>query len=297
MRTISGPDQLRSIAAELRSGASDGRSPDAIRDLFRSLCKAYQFPGITRSHQHVWYRARICEDASGYSSIYQMLYPPEGSRSFGRASLPGTRVLYAGWNQQVALEEVGASRGHVAQLISLRVQSPVQFRCAVIGEYQAIFNSGRSVVNSQNLEGSLSEELVADIDGAMSKVFVDSVTAEIFRSNISCSNDYVTSAVIADSIVGHHAGLMYPSIRTSHAINLAVHADDFDRNFEVLESTVYEVLDYHGYGLFSLKPLKATCEITSAGQFVWNSKRQMPSTLGSRRDKQVPSDFIGWRVR
>lgn len=175
-------------------------------------------------------------------------------------------------------------------------RAPFQFPCAVANDYQSIFNFGRSAVNSQKIVESLNKLIATNKVLFIAQVFIDSVLSELFRRKVSDQDDYAPSAVVATRVHSIRQGLMYPSVRTSHAINLAVRAGDFDDFFEVLDSEVFQITDYLGYGLYSLKRLKYTCSITSSGLFDWASNRQMPTSTGSFRDAQIPAEFLGWRA-
>ncbi|MDP2715923.1 RES family NAD+ phosphorylase [Rheinheimera sp.] len=297
MNDLQHPDVLKRIVEELKQASAGGLSRNDVGAMFKQLIRSYYLFGITRSHHQVWYRARVCENGEIFHNVDQMIYPKNGSPSFNRASFPNTKVLYAGWNSRLALEEIGAKAGDLVQLIRLRVKSPVEFPCAIIGEYQAIFNSGRSIINSEKSELAVEESLKMHPAYVLAQAFVDSAIAEIFRSD-PIAKDYFVSATIAeDFILDKAQGLMYPSVRTAHCVNLAVRAEDFDKNFEVLDTMVSKVAGYHGYGLYALEPLAQTCEISADGSFIWDSKREITSTLGRRRDEQISADFVGWRAQ
>lgn len=297
MRPVPDPDRLKSIAATLLTGAQRGIAPEEARSLFRELCAEYSMPGITRSCHQVWFRARLCEHRDGFSNVKQMIYPESGSLSYGRASMPGAKILYAGWNPRLALEEISAKTGQFVQTIALRVRAPLDFPCAIVGEHQSIFNSGVSIIGSQKLEAGFQAEYTAENPLTYPQVFVDSVLAEIFRSPSKDPATYVASAAIADQVLSHRQGLMYPSVRTMHAVNLAVRAEDFDETFEVLYSSVSRVNAYHGYGLYDLEPIRQTCAIDQSGEFDWRSNRQFSGSVGTRNGLVVSPDFIGWRKR
>ena len=289
--------EMHRVAAELRKSSTDGSSEDEILKLFRTLSGGPGV-GISRSHHQLWWRARICKSRDGYSSIYEMLYPPTGSTDYGRASLKGSRTLYAGWNRRVALDEIHAKEGDVVQLITLRVKDPIQFPCAIIGELQAVWNSGRSLINSEKIEQAIRTGIDAQDPGMFYDLFVDSLISEIFRAPILDSTQYITSAVIANHLLcSGHGGIMYPSVRSAHSINLAVASEAFDSNFEVLGSEVMEIIANHGYGLYIPKLLKQTWELETDGTFKWDSARVPPITEGRRRDTLIPPDFKGWRVK
>ncbi|WP_166839958.1 RES family NAD+ phosphorylase [Rheinheimera pleomorphica] len=297
MNDLQHPDVLKKIVEKLKQASALGLSRSEVGAMFKQLISTYSLLGITRSHHQIWYRARICENGEIFNNVDQMIYPRNGSPSFNRASFPNTKVLYAGWNSRLALEEIGAKAGDLVQLIRLRVKSPIEFPCVIIGEYQAIFNSGRSIINSEKIELAVEESLKMHPAYVFAQAFVDSAIAEIFRSD-PIAKDYFVSATIAeDFILNKVQGLMYPSVRTAHCVNLAVRAEDFDKNFEVLDTMVAKVAGYHGYGLYALESLAQTCEISADGSFIWDSKREIISTLGRRRDEQISADFVGWRAQ
>lgn len=292
------PDEVKSIAGRLLNSAKDGKTQEEIAEYFvKLLDTTYSFPAITRSDHQIWYRARICDGPEGWGNVREMLYPPSGSPSYGRASLPGDKVLYAGWNPRVALDEIHAKKGQFVQIITLRVRAPFEFPCAVVGEHQSIFNSGSSIYNSEKLVKEFEERFGLLGENTEPQVFVDSVIADIFRTQIDNPAHHVTSATISAQVFKKEWGLMYSSVRTTHAVNLAVRANEFDTKFEVLNSDILRISDYHGYGLFSFETIRETAEIKLNGDFDWSSTRTMPASVGERRAMIVPSEFVGWRVK
>ena len=295
MGAVPHPETLKQAASSLRSAVADGLSLDETQTLLGRLCSGFEPLGVTRSHHQVWYRSRICDSANGYTNVRQLIYPSSGSTQFARASRPGAKVLYAGWNVRLSMEEIGAKKGDTVQVILLRVRSPIEFPCVILGEHQAIYNSGRSIVNSPILESAFSRKLQMRVERTLADVFVDSVLAELFREQHEKNDGYATCAVFAERVLARGIGLIYPSVRTAHSANIAVRAEEFDANFEVLGSDLYRVQDYHGYGLYVLKPIQSTWEIDTDGTFRWSSQRRPALTLGSRRDTLIPGDFRGWQ--
>lgn len=296
MATIISPEKAKEIASKIIQGIGKKYCVPSVQQLVFELLANFEFPGVTRSYEQVWFRARICDSLNGFDNVKELLYAPNGSKKFGRASLPNQRILYAGWNERVAMEEVNANKGHFVQLIRLRVRAPFQFPCAVVGEYQSVFNSGSSVINSEIIQSFIHKVRDDNIGHFYSQVYIDSVLADIFRRKVVNHEDYMTSAVIADCVTSLGNGFIFPSVRTSRAVNLAVGAEEFDRYFEVIDCRLMEVLDYHGYGLFALKPHKYTCEMDNEGYFKWSSTAKVPMTRGKYGNALIPPDFPSWHL-
>ena len=288
-------DDVVSVAETLSGADLQNRSVNWIREQLTLLVANYKGIGIGRSSEQVWYRARKCSQESGFSNLLQMIYPPADKIGFNRANLPGVPVLYASWNVMTVLDEIGAEVDDHIQIVALRPVAGVDLPCHIVGEYQSINNSGGWLVNSRELEQLVNKLQHDDPLRHMKALYVDSFLAEAFRRRVLRPYDYKITAVYADKFHKAKGGFMYPSVQTAGGMNIAVPAEDFDAKFEIISAQILKIDRCFGYGLYTSKLLKSTCDFNADGTIIWNSSRQSPAQWNLQVGLRTSQPFVGWR--
>lgn len=288
-------EELDAIADKIRGGNSNSRSDESIEANWMELLGHFPVKGVSRSQAQIWYRARVCETSKGYSNLDEMIYPPNGSNSYGRASLPNQRILYGSWNRTTALREIGAQKGDFVQLIAYRVIPGVEFFCAVIGEIENFNNCGKSVL-SDKLSSAFSKMALDFPSEFQQYLYVDSVCAEIFRRTVNRQFEYKTSAVLANLLLKMKGGLMYPSIEARNAINLVIRAEEFNQYFEVINTRIVKVEHSFGHGVYQIKDVNASYLFEENGHIRWGEGRFPDSEFSFSGGWRVTEQIKGWRV-
>lgn len=295
MSDIPSLNQLSKMAESLRGANLRSRSVDSIKVELSEFLRGYRLLGIGRSSHQMWYRARLCETSKGYSSLHEMIYPSSGSPDFGRAQLPGSSVLYASWNVPTALDEVGAQPGDHVQLISLRPIANIDVPCHVVGEYQRFFSSGRSWIYSEILANEVAQMQATNFNEFMRCVFIDSVISELFRYQVKRPFEYKITAAYSELLHLAQGGTIYPSVESFGAINIAIPAKVFDLKFEVVNTEVYKIEEAFGYGLYSLSPLRLSCDFQTSGDINWESKMRRDFQWNPQEGLRERQPSPGWR--
>ena len=262
---------------------------------FRQCASAGGIYSIRRNHENIWVRSRRCNDDSPFDNIIDLLYPPAGSPDFGRAQYPGSQIFYASWNLHTALEEIGAMADDLIQVVNLRVREPVELICRVVGELQFFHAAGRSQLRSGPAAEFLHQEMAADPLSFSASVLFNSVMAEIFRLPTKRPHDYKISAAYAEWYFQTGGGLIFPSVESPGAMNLAVPATVFDAKFEVLDTSVVRVVDYVGYGIYLLKTEHNSSNFADDGSIDWKNSTPVPSTRGPFGNVVIDPKYVGWR--
>lgn len=288
-------EQLSIMADALRGADLRTKSVESIKTALSEFLSGYSPIAIGRSSHQIWFRARLCSGPSGYSSLHEMIYPPSGCPDFGRAQLPGSSVLYASWNAPTALDEVGAQSGSHVQIIRLRPIEGVDIPCHVVGEYQKFHQSGGSLVNSEKLIGSLAQIQDANPTDFVRSVFIDSFISELFRYPAKRSFEYKITAAYSELLHLGAGGLIYPSVESLGAMNLAVPARVFDTKFEVVDTKVWTVEEAFGYGIYSLSPLRSSCDFDESGVIRWDSKMRRDFSWTPQTGIRERKHIAGWR--
>ena len=206
-------------------------------------------------------------------------------------------MLYAAWNVVTALEEIGAAPGDLVQVIALRVRPAIDLPCGIVGEYQSIYNSGGSTINSRKVEQSISNFIFsAPEDVHKLQLYLDSFFAELLKREPKRPEDHLPNVLLAERILSGHGGLMYPSVVNAHSMNLAVPADVFDTNFEVMATFTSKIDDYHSYGIFDAQPIDRSSEFSASGDIHWQSRAKPQFSFSLQQGMRFPLEAVGWRV-
>ena len=253
--------------------------------------------GNGRSHYQLAYRAQDCEKTpDGFSKVRRMLYPPNGSNGPGRAHYSGSKVLYASWNRETALQEIRAKAGDIVQLITVRSWEGAEVPYYVIGEYQKFYMSGRLTYDS--LRKLYVEQRATNRETFLRTVFVDAVMAEFFRMPVERddNHNYKVTAAFTKLFTSTTGILLFPSVASAAAMNLAISANVFDASFEVVDTEVFRVRACYGYAMFDLEPLHYSSLVTKDEHFDWSANKRrnfVNNEMGGAMETQyVP----GWRV-
>lgn len=285
------------ICDSLRGTYIRRHTPDSLRELMRPLLTQYNIYGIGRSAHQTWWRARRCESKSRFDNLHKVIYPPREETRWNRANTPDSPTLYASWNIATALDEIAAKPCDIVQLIGLRVRHPIDLPCAIVGEYQSIHNSGGSLVNSRKLEDSISRLLLNSTQESVQlQLFLDSFFAELLRAQPKKPEDYLPTAILAEHLLSHAKGLLFPSVETAHAVNLAVRAPVFDEAFEVMCTFVCRIDRCHGYGVYDAELVENSSTFSSDGTIHWDSHRSLPSVFSYQSGYGFSIETSGWRV-
>lgn len=289
-------DTLFEKAQALRGAMLKARTKESVAAQLFDFLQGVDFIGLPQTYEQVWFRARKCEDRERFDSLHELIYPAEGPRDFGRAQYPRSRVLYASWNLRTALEETGiVSAGDRVQVITTRLRSGVEMPCHVIGELQHLHYAGRSQLRPESEAQQLWNILSNEGDLFRSRIFIDAVMSEFFRAIVKRAYDYKITAAFSEGVLSAKGGLMYPSVEGMGAMNLAVSAKVFDELFEVLDTTVFQILKYLGYGLYQAEPLCMSSNFRANGDIEWQEGKSVESSVGPYGNLRVDPDRIGWR--
>ena len=289
-------DEIAHIADQLRGANLRRYSTREFNSRLTNFLGDYQPIRVGRNIDQVWWRARRCP-ADGYSNLREMLYPPETSVGYGRANLPKTPVLYASWNALTTLAEVPLIPGDHVQLIAVRPRAGIVVPSAVVGEIAFYHNNGHSLINSVDAKRQ-SDRFIhsATPDALTRRLFVDSFLSEQYAKPVKHAIEYRLSAEFANRYTSQGTSLIYPSVESRGAVNIAVPADRFDRDFEVMETVVYRIESYLGYHYFMTIPVLGSAQFESDGEIDWASSRQATGSHAYSFGVRYNQGQTGWRV-
>lgn len=284
---------LARTAELLRGSHLKRHSVEAVRELLAPIVEVHERVLLDLGPGTIVHRARKCTPEHSFFDLPEMIYPPSERATIGRANLAKKPTLYASANEHTAFDEIGASPGEKIQLIAIRPLPGDPILSFLVGEYQSVFNSGSSLVNSRKIEQFINFRIqTSSLEAKYEQLFADSFLAEAFRRNVKRPHDYLTTAVFSDGLFAQGMSITYPSVETPHGINVAIPMNIFDTRCEVIATQVVEITDYFGYGIYRWNQVAVSSVFDNEGKVSW-----FPPLTGEAERTGVQPASPGWRVK
>jgi RES domain. len=216
---------------------------------------------IYLNENQIWWRGHRLASATAYHSSQQwLMYHPDPPH-FNRASGPGEPTMYASRNWTTVACELGLKTGDLLQLIFCRVKPGLIVKADVVGEFEAVANSGISLVGSAKSIELVEKIMREDPELWDRTVLADAFCADLFSQRIPKDRHerYKPTACIAWYLLQGQPteALMFPSVQKRGGMNVAVPNAVVDAKFEMLDSWVVKVREL-GYGQFGGELMKAS---------------------------------------
>ena len=284
-------DQLSQIQSQLETLDLSSVSDATVSNLVKALWNGMTPLSVDLDHNRIWYRARRCKDHVPFNNLDELIYNNNGCTGYGRAQVAGSKVLYAGWNENVALDEIERKPGDLIQIIAIRPRMGAIVPCFAVGEVVGFRNSNRSQFGSTETLTAQLEKLGNDFRLV---AYRDAVIAHYFRKRVEHSYEYKVTAAFSEIFHGV-GGLIFPSVQTPYAYNLAINNQVFDKQFEVIATMVLKIISAPGHGIYHAEKHSFCHDFLPDGTINWGSPM--------RRDLSFPSNFgmhevtyqAGWR--
>jgi hypothetical protein len=287
---------LRQMGKALLSADLKNRSDDSLNSELRTFLRTYRPLAVDRNEKQIWHRARLCENEKPYDNMHHLIYPPKGSNSYGRASLPNTRTLYGSWNECIALSEIGARVGDSVQLIRYRTRiGPPQF-CVFLGIYEHIANHGKAPQSTDGAYEHVMKEAVGNPVWLAEQTYMDTVVSDIFRTIIGKDEHYKYKLSALYASIFHKdgfAGVIYPSVQRE-GYNLAIDSAIFDSAYEVIFTRAVRIASLDDKGNFKFYQLGTSCEFSPNGDILYSDKI-LPMTWSFEEGYKEVNPQPGWR--
>lgn len=292
-------DDVAGMAAELRGLQIRNMTVEKIKEKLSKLLEGQPVVGVTYDCENSFVRSRICPATGSYSTLVDLIYPPTATLSYGRASVPGSQVLYASLNKGTSMDEIEVSTGNTVQTIICRPMPGQKITLAAVGEIQAAAANGRTRVSGASLVNQVDEWMNSDRPQFNKYLFVDAFLADVFSAKTTKSFDYAISACFADIIYErYNMGVLFASMRRDNGWNLALPRGLFDKRCEVLMVSEEKINGVYGYGVYDpdMTNLRISNQFDPDGRIAWERTQRtfhIPWALSS--GGRFPSDLVGWR--
>ncbi len=118
------PHELAELV-KLRSEINDAREnragEEVLAELLANFTRGYHAPQTFENYKNVWFRAQKLDSGKRIENVYKLIHKAGGSERYGRASRPKSEVIYAAWDEKVAMDEIKVVEGDLVQIITLRL--------------------------------------------------------------------------------------------------------------------------------------------------------------------------------
>ncbi|MDB5935744.1 MAG: hypothetical protein JWQ01_3088 [Massilia sp.] len=269
-------DELIAIAERLTGTFLRSHPIEYVETQLKDLIEGYRPYGISLFPQHTWFRI-VSSGPEGHSNIKRALYHEGGAPAFGRANFPGDKVVYASDNEKVCFDEMGASVGDHFHLVRFAVNPELEPKALVLGVISSFYHSAHAYYAGALLDPALMNACRADSVGFKKSAFVESVISEMYRRPYKRPYEYKVTALF-NRLLAERGGIIYPSVESSHGINIALPASIFDQSCEILSTHVLRIDSSANYGFYEFTMLKHSHDIAKDGTIEWQT-----STMEDRK--------------
>ncbi len=221
-----------------------------------------------------FYRVRKCDPGQQWPHFDNMKYRPAEGTIYGRANLAGRPVAYASLaGMATALLEIGAEPGDRIQVLGFTLDGGVRSyavgnACRLLYAGSAMFgNAEETALHFRGFREQIGE------DAFLAHILADGYLAEEFSKPAKRSWEYKISAAFGDIVHGEGIEtISYPSVEHLGGTNIAISKEFFDQHVRMQSCTVMEIVDYLGYGIYSLRwgdNGKSCTGLSDSGEFIW----------------------------
>lgn len=293
MRNPLSLSELTEVAERVRGIEHRVRTDQEVSGLLAKLGDHQQSFGVRPGFESCWFRACRLGDNEKLINLHRLIYPPNPPNAAGRANLKGQSVFYAASNKRVACDEIESQQGDRIGVIMVRQRADKMKPLVIVGEVEAILNSGTSVLRVAKNEEAIEQLLIDDPDDLAKAHFADSVMAQLFRRT---DKQYQATALFSDNVYRQGFGVVFPSVRTPWGVNISLLADHFNTHYEVVLAEEFTITRYYGHSQYSYEPRGASCTFSADGAINWLSSQELPHTWSIQGGINVSASFVGWRV-
>ncbi len=206
----------------------------------------------------VIYRTRICNGASPYGDVSELLNPPVPT---GRAlEASGQPILYASSSKQTSMDEIDPMIGDHVNLVGLNYSEIMSRPFWFIGQLASFFKSqepSHYVAERRDLH----RPAYFPEEARYSFIYQDALINEIFSQFSSPNDGYALNQLLIQAIsdkageAEQLAGVVYLSVKDAPGINFAIYGDAV-KSLSTGQLNFTRITDIDNYGTVAWKLLK-----------------------------------------
>lgn len=243
-------------ATEIYRQLSEAPDLGSARSLVSRLVDGQPTMSVVFKNAALYWRARQCDNESGYQDSCDLLMPPKEIVRVGRANHNNMPMFYAADSIATALAEVRATAGSHYHLSAHIVREGSEVNSVLIGEKFSCIRAGyvrhfgEALV--EQVRNKLHEFSVLDVHRIL---YVDSLLGDMISDNHASEKSYVLSRSVADCKfhINEPADcFFYPSVRQPFGSNLCIKPSRYLSKFKMVSSMVVRVDKVWRNGFFEM---------------------------------------------
>ncbi|MDQ8195688.1 RES family NAD+ phosphorylase [Coraliomargarita sp. SDUM461004] len=261
------PDWLERFRLDLLSD----KDSESINWKFGQLLKHYQLLNYRFNFSEPIWRARICSESSGYQNVKELEAPPPSMITKpGRINNCGESVFYGSFNKHAVFEEIKASEGCYVHIAGFKIKEEI--RCGLVGEYYKVHRSGKSSISDE--AGALINRILSGIPHkkGIGFILIDAILSEILAKKNASAEGYLYTRALGRQLLEKLPdidGLVYPSVASSHAMNLALNVDAARSKLELSGNSVLKIVKRYEYGIYDYELIRNASGHYQDGTINW----------------------------
>lgn len=255
-----------SIIERFNGGLEKNLDLNTISKLLKNISEKQTFIGTDIPDSSLMYRCRLLNHDTPFENINELtVRKKENITDYGRCHSPGEEILYASTTLNTALSEIGVDKGQKVQLLIFKKKKKSNIVITAIGEIDHLRRNGKLFFDSperlRDIKKSLEELSVLE---ALRIKLTDAFIADFFRKEVKYPYEYkVTSTYSKNILENGFDGFYYPSVAHKGGFNIAIKKECFDKEFEIVDSSVLKINNSLGYGIYSTEKLFSMNKISN----------------------------------
>lgn len=266
------------IIEALRGGLDRRISWDEVRKYINLLTDGCGTLGFHLPTNIPIFRARVIDDGDRYSSVQEILAQDHSRvKSYGRCNRPGQSVFYGALNLETIFSELGLAAGSRVQVIECRAKRPETVNTTIVGETDHVrrYGTHSSIASPMYVEEIKKQWNLLDELSKLRINLVDAFIADRFRQEAKYGFQYKITSTFSDILFLEYGldAFFYPSVGHLGGWNIAIKKEVADRELEVIATSVHEINDPLGYGIFGSRIVWQSTSFDANGRISYPEKK------------------------
>lgn len=262
-------DDCDHLFATVHKAASPAEACHALTPLFEH----YEVISIELMRGIVFWRARVAADRP-WQALSEMGYPPAPSVRPGRLNDEHSPCLYAATRVNTALAEISVQAGDFVQIAGFRIKRETPIRIAVVGELYHAHKMGYLRLVGTDPGGSMSRYLnQLGFERGERVLYIDAFLASLLADADLKQTDYILSRAVASMIYRNAEidGIMFPSVRDLHGMNLALKPFPFDSKVHPVCCLHARIKKLRSFGFLDYEVTSEAARVSTDGMLHWRN--------------------------
>ena len=267
-------DECDRLFATVQKASSPAEACHALAPLFEH----YAVISIELTRGNIFWRARVAAERP-WPAVSEMAYPPAPIARPGRLNDEHSPCLYAATRVNTALTEISVQAGDFVQIAGFRVKLETPLRIAVVGELYHVHKMGYLRLVGTDPGRSMSRYLnQLGFERGERVLYIDAFLASLLADADLKQTDYILSRAVASMIYRNAEidGIMFPSVRDVHGMNLALKPSPFDSKVHPVCCLHARVQKLRSFGFVDYEVTSEAERVSTDGILHWREPQPFP---------------------